>query len=81
MQSLASAVAVGLDDRGAHVVGEVRRVQPLEESEPALREIDQALAAHFAPFVTSRPRRAARIKASSRFTSPLATRLPASVMR
>ena len=70
LERLARAIAIGLDDRGRpcrrEKSGGYRRCSSRNQRSD---EIDQALAAHFAPFVTSRPRRAARVKASSRFTS------------
>ena len=74
-QRVARAIAIRLDDRVAHVVAKVGRIEPLEEPEPALGEVHEAIAGHdFAPFGSRPPRRAARVRASSRRASAVATR-------
>ena len=80
-ENLARAVAIGFDDRVAHVVTEVGRIETLEEAEPALGHVDEAIADHDLEGFESRPpRRATRVNVSSRLASAEARRRPASVM-
>ena len=81
-ERVARAVAIRFDERIAHVVAEIRRIETLEEPEPALGNVDEAIADHdFAAFESRPPRRAARVRISSRRASADATSRPASVMR
>ena len=80
-QRVAGAVAIGLDQRLAHVVAEVGRIETLQQPEPPVGDAEGALVVHdFAPFGSRPPRRAARVSASSRRASAVAARRPASVM-
>ncbi len=79
-ERVAGAVAIGFDERLTHAVAKVGGVETEQQPEPAFRYVQEA-GGSFRPFPARPPTRAARISASRRRTSALATRRPSSVIR